>query len=116
MEIYENLKRWLEERGLLPAVDRCGYAPESLGLFPQGVRVLKQWEDVTGRKRRKVRYGFLLRLVAVPGEDTALRLLQLQADAPAVGFSATDGSLKKAASDGLGIYEIRLSAEREEYL
>ena len=114
MDIYENLKTWLAQQGAIFDVDRCDRAMGSLGLFPQGMQELKTREDVLGNRYRRVRYSFLLRIVAPPGETTARRLLQLQAEAPKAGFTATGGSVKKAASDGLVIYELRLSAEREE--
>lgn len=116
MDIYESLKTWLGQQGAIFQIDRCDHTPGSLGLFPQGVQELKSWEDVTGNRYRRVRYRFWLRIVAPPGEDTARQLLRLQAAAPAAGFSATDGAMKKAGSDGLAIYEIRLTAEREEKL
>jgi hypothetical protein len=116
MEILEELQAWVAEQVGTAELDRCGHQPGALGLFPQGVQLLRQWEDVTGGKKRKVRYRFLLRLVAPPGEDPAGRLLQLQAAAAKAGYEATDGKLQKAGSAGLGIYEIRLTAEREEII
>lgn len=116
MDIYEKLKAWLAQQGAIFAIDRCDHPMGSLGLFPQGVQELKTREDVVGNRYRTVRYRFLLRIVAPPGEATAKRLLQLQAQAPKAGFSAAEGSMKKAGSQGLAIYEIRLSAEREEKL
>jgi len=116
MDIYESLKAWLEEQGAIFRVDGCEHAMGSRGLFPQGVRELKTWEDVAGNRYRRVRYRFLLRLIAPPGEEAARLLLRLQAEAPKAGISATDGTMKKAGSDGLAIYEIRLTAEREEKL
>ena len=50
------------------------------------------------------------------GEEAARLLLRLQAEAPKAGISATDGTMKQPGSDGLAIYEIRLTAEREEKL
>ena len=116
MDIYEKLKAWLAQQGAIFDIDRCDHDMGSTGLFPQGVQELKAWEDVVGNRFRRVRYRFLLRIIAPPGENTAQQLLRLQAAAPAAGFCAAEGSLKKAGSDGLAIYEIRLSAEREEKL
>ena len=115
MDIYAEIKDWVERLGEI-TVDSCGHGPEAVGLFPQGVQVLRSWEDVTGRKMRKARYNFLLQLVLPPGDLAAGKLLQLQAEAAKKGYAATDGKRKKVASDGLAIYEIRLSAEREEIL
>ena len=116
MDIYEKLKAWLAQQGAIFQIDRCDHPMGSLGWFPQGVQELKTREDVVGNRYRTLRYSFLLRLVAPPGEATAQLLLQLQAQAPEAGFCATGGSMKKAGSQGLAIYEIRLTAEREEKL
>ena len=116
MDIYEEIKVWLAGRGLLPVIDGCHHPAGSTGLFPQGVQELRSWEDVVGNRYRKVRYRFLLRLVAPPGEEAARLLLRIQAEAPQAGISATDGTMKKPGSDGLAVYEIRLSTEREEKL
>lgn len=116
MDIYEELKAWLVGEGAVLEVDRCGQDSGAVGLFPQGVQVLRQWEDVLGNAHRRVRYSFLLRLVAPPGEAAALWLLRLQAAAAQKGYAAQGGKMKKAASDGLVTYEIRLTAEREEHL
>jgi len=114
MEIYETLKHWVAQQLGQAGIDRLGHGAGSVGLFPQGVQVLRQWEDVLGNRYRKVRYRFWLRLVLPPGETAAKLLLRLQAEAPKAGFSATDGTYRKAGSDGLAVYEIRLTAEREE--
>ena len=116
MEIYETLKAWLVAQGAEFDINRCDHASGSMGLFPQGVQELRSWEDVVGNRYRKVRYRFLLRLVAPPGEEAARLLLRIQAEAPEAGISATDGTMKKPGSDGLAVYEIRLSTEREEKL
>lgn len=116
MDIYESVKAWVAQQVGQAAVDSCGHQPGAVGLFPQGVQLLRQWEDVTGLRKRLVRYRFLLRIIAPPGDDGAAMLLRLQAEAAKAGYAAIDGKLQKAGSDGLGIYEIRLSAEREEYL
>lgn len=116
MDIYEEIKAWVE--GVLGAadIDHLRHTPEAAGLFPQGVQVLRSWEDVVGQKKRRVRYSFLLRLILPPGDRAVVLLLHIQDQAARAGYAAADGKLKKAASDGLAIYEIRLSAEREEML
>lgn len=124
MDIYEKIKLWVEQTlgqsGYSLQIDQLRHTPEAAGLFPQGVQVLRQWEDVTGAGRRQVRYSFLLRLVVPPDARAADLLLRLQAQAamapPVPKFAAPDGKMKKVASDGLAIYEIRLTAEREEHL
>ena len=116
MEVYEALKEWLREQGAIFDIDRCDHRIGSIGLFPQGVQVLRQWEDVLGNRKRRVRYRFWLRITAPPGEAMAELLLKLQAEVPKSGFSATEGTYRKAASDGLATYEIRFTAEREEMI
>ena len=85
MEIFDILLSWLQDNGILPAVDRCGVKPDQAGLFPLGVQELSRNEDVLGNIRRRARYSFLLRCTAIPGEDAArmlLRLLELGGDTP----------------------------------
>lgn len=114
MEILEEVRAWVVDQVGTAAMDSCGHQPGSLGLFPLGLQQLRKWEDVTGQKKRSVRYQFLLRLVAPPGEAAAALLLRLQQEAPRAALCAADGKLVKLGSDGLGIYDVRLSAEREE--
>lgn len=122
MDILEILQRWLEARQILPQVDRCGLQPGQTGLFPLGQQELSRREDVLGNVTRRVRYSFSLRRTAVPGQDSAAWALQLQqlsaGQPPQLGenqrFWAEKGRLLKHTSTGLGIYEIRLMAEREE--
>ena len=116
MEIYEALKNWLLTEHASVGIDRLGHNPGELAIFPQGVQLLRQWEDVLGNRYRKVRYRFWVRLVLPAGEAAAKLVLRLQQEAPKVGFQATEGSLRKTASDGLAIYEIRFITEREEKL
>ena len=116
MDVYQELKAWLTEDGTVLDIDHCGRAAGSVGLLPQGVQVLRQWEDVLGNRYRKARYSFLLRLVAPPGELTVELLQLIDSEAAKRGYTAQNGKLVKAASDGLAIYEIRLTAEREEQL
>ena len=124
MEIFDILLSWLQDNGILPAVDRCGVKPDQAGLFPLGVQELSRNEDVLGNIRRRARYSFLLRCTAIPGEDAARMLLRLQElaakDPPALGqnqqFRAEKGKLVKDTGTGTGLYEIRLIAEREETL
>ena len=122
MDIFENLLSWLKQQGILPAVDACGAKPGETGLFPIGVDELRYRKDVLGQVTRFVRYSFLLRCVALPGEDAARKLLLLQEmaanDPPFLGenarFRAEKGKLVKDTGCGSGLYEIRLIAEREE--
>lgn len=124
MDILEILQAWLCSNGVLPEVDRCGLNDGETGLFPLGQEQLSYREDVLGGRVRRVRYSFLLKKTAVPGMDAAAWLLQMQAlaakDPPRLGdnqqFWAEKGRLVKNTSTGLGIYELRLIAEREETL
>ena len=124
MDIFETLLSWLQDNGILPAVDSCGVMPGQAGLYPLGVEMRETTKDVLGNVRRKARYTFLLRCIATVGEDAARKLLQLQDTAakspPELGenarFWAEKGKLTKDTGTGTGLYEIRLIAEREETL
>lgn len=124
MDILEKVRAWLEGQEILPKVDTCGLSAGETGLFPLGMEQVSVREDVLGNRVRRMRYIFLLRRTAVPGLDAAAWLLQLQALAaknpPRLGtdqqFRAEKGRLVKNTSTGLGIYEVRLIAEREEAL
>ena len=124
MDIFERVRRWLESRDVLPQVDSCGLTAGETGLFPLGMEQVRLRQDVLGNRTRRMRYIFLLRRTAVPGPDAAGWLLQLQDVAakkpPVLGedqrFWAEKGRLVKNTSTGLGIYEVRLIAEREETL
>lgn len=122
MDIFERVGVWLESRDILPKVDTCGLTAGETGLFPLGMEQVWLRQDVLGGRTRRMRYIFLLRRTAVPGPDAAGWLLQLQdaagKDPPVLGenqrFWAEKGRLVKNTSTGLGIYEVRLIAEREE--
>lgn len=122
MDVLETVRLWLVGQGIVPAVDRLTVAEGDTGLFPLGRQVLWEKEDVLGGVRRRVRYDFLLRQMAIPGEDTAKKLLALQEATtntpPDLGegsqFRGVQGKITKKAATGLGIYELRLIAEREE--
>lgn len=124
MDIFEMVQQWLQKQGILPAVDSCPLTDGETGLFPLGQEQLSCREDVLGNRMRRVRYSFLLRKTAAPGADAAAWLLQMQAlaakDPPRLGddrqFWAEKGRLVKNTSTGLGIYELRLIAEREEII
>ena len=122
MENFEMVRAWLREQGIAPDTDACGVTPGETGLFPLGQEQLWLREDVLGHRVRRVRCGFLLRRSAIPGQDAAKALLQLQEQAaknPPAGFlqfRAEKGRLVKHTGTGLGMYELRLIAEREETL
>lgn len=122
MDILQIVRLWLADQGIDANIDNVQVAVGENGLFPLGQQVLQEREDVLGGIRRRVRYSFLLRHMAIPGEETAQKLLGLQQTAtknpPQLGenqlFRAERGKLQKNASTGLAIYELRLIAEREE--
>ena len=122
MNILESLRRWLQERDILPETDVCGITPGETGLFPLGQEQLWLREDVLGNRVQRVRYRFLLRRSDIPGDRAANWLLQLQSAAAAqppegfLQFRAENGRFVKKTGTGLGIYELRLTAEREETL
>lgn len=124
MDILEILQTWLQRNGILPTVDKCGLKDGQTGLFPLGMEQVSSREDVLGNRWRQMRYIFLLRATAVPGTEAAAAILQLQKqaanDPPQLGekqqFRGEKGRLVKNTSTGLGIYELRLIAEREEML
>jgi len=122
MDILEILRRWLQERDILPETDACGITPGETGLFPLGQEQLWLREDVLGNRVQRVRHSFLLRCRQIPGEAAAEKLLRLQEQAAKQPpralkqFRAEKGRLVKNTGTGLGMYELRLIAEREETL
>ena len=122
MDILEILRAWLQAQGILPETDACGVTPGETGLCPLGQEQLWLREDVLGNRVQRVRYSFLLRRSEIAGEAAAEKLLQLQQQAtknpPATlaQFRAEKGRLVKNTGTGLGMYELRLIAEREETL
>ena len=122
MNILDAVQRWLAAEGITPSVDQLPVAVGKTGLFPLGCQVLWHKKDVLGGVRRRVRYLFLLRQMAIPGEDTEKKFLELQRKArenpPEIGenqtFFGEKGKYVQKAGTGLGIYELRLVAEREE--
>ena len=126
MEQLEAFRKWLAGFPgwdvLPPMVDTLGAEPGSCGLFPLGQTRLWRKEDVLGNVTRRLRLMLILRTAAVPGMDTAGKLLQLQdwisenaAAAPQLGTEQTlyahQGKLLKPGSTGVGIYELRLTVE-----
>lgn len=122
MDILEIVRGWLDKQNLRYCIDRCPVEEGQWGLFPQGRRVVILREDVLGGFTCRARYQYLLKTPAIPGENTARVVEQLQLAAatapPNLGargrFTAHDGGLTKSAGNGLAWYEIRLDAEREE--
>ena len=107
-------------------VDVKTAAPEACTLFPLGLQVLQQKEDVLGNRTYKLRQGFLLRRVACIGETAADWLMQLQSWLlsqqishlePVFGSSlhlwAQGGHLTGGKQPGTGVYEVKIFAEYE---
>ena len=107
-------------------VDVKGAQPDTCALFPLGLQVLSQKEDVLGNTVRRLRQTFLLRRVACIGESAAAWLMQLQAWLltqplnhlePVFGSSlrlwAQGGHLTGGKQPGTGIYEVKIFAEYE---
>lgn len=129
MEHLEALTVWLRSfpqwgKGAL-TVDSTGCKPGDCGVFPVGIGVLSQREDVLGNRHCRLRQEFLLRRNAVRGTDAAAWLLafsqwatQNAAAAPVFGDRQTlrteKGRLSQATQTGTGFYEIRLIFEYEE--
>ena len=127
MEYLEQLTAWLKgfpqwgEAQL--TVDTTGAQPGHCGLFPLGVEVLEDKEDVLGNRHSRLRQTFLLRRMAVRGMDAAAWLLAFSrwvgqnAAAPVFGLRQTvraeKGRLLSAPQTGTGLYEIRLTFEYE---
>ena len=124
MDILETVRLWLAQQGIQASIDALQVSAGQYGLFPLGRQELWRREDVLGGIKCRARYSFLLRHMALPGEDAAQNLLRLQRtagnDPPGLGeharFLAEQGKYTKQAATGLGIYELRLIAEREETL
>ena len=122
MDMLEKMEDWLGRQGVSVRIDGCPVEEGQWGLFPQGRQVMILREDVLGGVHCRVRYRYLLKTPAVPGEKTAQVMERLQLAAatapPNLGaggrFTAHDGGLTRDAGDGLAWYEIRLDAEREE--
>ena len=126
MEQLEELKNWITgfpQWGDVPlTVDTTGADPGACGLFPLGIEILTQRQDVLGNRHDRLRQRFLLRRTAQRGDDAARWLLAFArwaADnahtAPTFGAQqrlyAENGRLIAAAQTGLGMYEVRLTAE-----
>lgn len=107
-------------------VDVKAAAPDCCTLFPLGLQVLGQKEDVLGNTVSRLRQSFLLRRVACIGEPAADWLLQLQSWLlvqpvsrlePVFGASlrlwAQGGHLTGGKQPGTGIYEVKIFAEYE---
>lgn len=124
MEKLTELKRWVMGSGLVQelSVDSLGALPGDTGLFPEGVRLLWQRQDIVGNTTSRLREVFTLRRKAVPGMTSAGWIIAFaqwlsenQSLAPVFGAQqriyTEKGSLASAASGGEGFYTISIIVE-----
>jgi len=128
--MLEQMKNWLQtfpkwEDSI--QVDFADGAPGNTGLYPRGLTELSHREDVLGNVQVRCRWDFLLRKIAVSGEENARWLLDFQnwvmeqnrlGIAPKFGdepktehIRASDGRLERHAQVGSSLYTVRLQAE-----
>ena len=107
--------------------DHTAAQPENSGLFPLGAEELSRREDVLGNVKTRYSCAFMLRRAAVPGEENARWLLELQnwtADQDRMGLApkfgdepkterirAFEGRLEKHTQSGSAMYTVQLTAE-----
>lgn len=128
MHEMQKLKDWLLSCPYLGTdtlhTEHIDPTPGSSGLYPLGIEVLRETEDVLGNRIRHLRCRFALRQVVPEQGCDADRLLRLQMwvqegkDAPVFGdvpemerILAENGYLEKASQTGTAIYAVTLSAE-----
>lgn len=106
-------------------VDTTPPQPGSSGLFPVGEEEVDRKEDVLGNTVCRYRQEYLLRRVALRGENAAAWLLSFgrwarTATPPAIGADciarATRGRLLTSVNTGIATYEIKISMEYTEEL
>ena len=128
--MLEKMKLWLES---FPGweeqlnIDYADGVPGNSGLYPKGIREISRREDVLGNSAVRCACDFMLRRSAIPGEDNARWLLQLQSwvmeqdrlglapkfgdDPKSEQIRAFDGKLDKSFQTGSGLYTVLISAE-----
>ena len=106
-------------------IDLTPPAPGTCGLFPAGEEELSRREDVLGNTTCRYRQEYLLRRVALRGEDAAAWMLSFgrwarTVEPPAIGqetvAKATRGRLLTSVNTGIATYEIKISMEYTEEL
>ena len=119
-EWVQQFPHW-EEQPL--SVDTTPPKPGTCGLFPIGETELSRKEDVLGNTVCRYRREYLLRRVALRGENAAAWLMAFgrwarTATAPAIGKAcvarATRGRLLTSVNTGIATYEIKISMEYTE--
>lgn len=105
------------------AVDTTPPKPGTCGLFPIGETEVSRKEDVLGNIVCRYRQEYLLRRVALRGENAAGWLMSFgrwarTAQPPAIGKDcvarATRGRLLTSVNTGIATYEIKISIEYTE--
>ncbi len=111
------------------SVDNTETLPGNCGLFPLGVEITGEKQDVLGNRTVSCRQSFLLRRRAVRGLSAASWMLQLQqwvqqqsqlGLCPQLGdgataFQAQQGKLDGAKQSCTDIYQVRLTATYHKY-
>lgn len=128
MEALEKMKSWLLSCPYLGAdvlhIEKIDAAPPSSGLYPKGMEIVSQKEDLLGNRMLLCRYTFVLRQVVPENGVDAERLLQLQnwvqrgENAPVFGdvparerIWAENGKLENASQVGTAVYAVTVKAE-----
>ncbi len=105
------------------SVDQTPPKPGGCGLFPIGEEEIARSEDVLGNTKCRYRGQYLLRRMAIRGEDAAGWLMAFgrwarSANSPQMGENcvarATRGRLLTSVNTGIATYEIRISMEYTE--
>lgn len=128
--MLEQMKNWLQTFPMWEdsiQVDFADGAPGNTGLYPRGLTELSHREDVLGNVQVRCRWDFLLRKIAVSGEENARWLLEFQhwvmeqsrlGLAPKFGdepktehIRAGSGRLDNHAQVGTSLYTVQLQAE-----
>lgn len=124
----EKVKTWLDLCPFLQMdlmqVDTTQDWPVSAGLYPQGMKLVKEAEDVAGGRKCRIRQTYLLRCAMLEGEEAAKRLQQIQnwiftqnlsGITPGLGAKeivrGEDGRLERASQVGMSLYALTLTVE-----
>lgn len=107
------------------SVDTTPPKPGTCGLFPIGETEVSRKEDVLGNTHCRYRQEYLLRRVALRGENAAIWLMSFgrwarTAAPPAIGKDcvarAARGRLLTSVNTGIATYEIKISMEYTEVI
>ena len=128
--MLERVCSWLQTFPLWEGTLQVDYAdaiPGSTGLYPRGITELSRREDVLGNVTVRCSWGFALQRAALPGEENARWLLDLQNwvmeqerlgltpkfgdDPKTERLRAQEGKLNNSFQTGSGLYTVQLTAE-----